>query len=61
MVNIIKILMKNQLSPELNIKWLQSHNSPILSIDAKHEGNGYLPVASYIYGCKDLLLTEIRV
>ena len=48
MVNIIKILVT-----ELNIKWLQSLNSPILIIDAKHEGNGYLPVASYIYGCKD--------
>ena len=33
--------------------WLQSLNSPILSIDAKHEGNDYLIVAGYIYDCKD--------
>ena len=27
--------------------------SPILSVDKKHESNDYLPLTSYIYGCKD--------
>ena len=32
---------------------LESLNSSILSIDAKHESNGYIAVTGYIYGSKD--------
>ena len=40
------------MCPENNMIWLQSINSPILNIDAKHESNDYL-AAGYIYDCKD--------